>query len=396
MNEQTSQRMPKETVEEVLRSLPDTATWDEITAAVMMRWRHEQAGDVIRTNEPAVSPPATKAQGEVETANLKTADVEKKARQHRIGGVTLIATGLLGSVLSRLLTKGAFDQDVKIIGMVVLLICLLLIKKGVTYYNRGRRYAKLLYQSSAPHDKRAPVLYLRSFSADAHAAATTSIGSSRSIPSVITEEEQIAQVMDEIGPFTAIGRPGEPLPELGAKRLYIANGDWQETIRHLLPEARLVLLRVGTSGGLTWEFEQVVRTVDPKRIVLLVPFDYGGYQSFRRTVEKLFPHGLPALSGRTRYIFNSLRRYWFRNLGLKGIVYFDPDWHSHYVELKVPLLRARVWKPMVSMLKLGLRGVFANLRIHWEPPPIRWFMVFVVLVLAPIIVISTLLSIIYR
>ena len=47
---------------------------------------------------------------------------------------------------------------------------------------------------------------------------------------IITEEEQLAKVVAEIGSFIAIGRPGENLPTLGAIRLYTGDADWQESV----------------------------------------------------------------------------------------------------------------------------------------------------------------------
>jgi hypothetical protein len=50
----------------------------------------------------------------------------------------------------------------------------------------------------------------------------------------LTEEEQLAMVMNEIGPFIAIGRPGEQWPELGAARMYVGDDEWQATINNLI------------------------------------------------------------------------------------------------------------------------------------------------------------------
>lgn len=48
--------------------------------------------------------------------------------------------------------------------------------------------------------------------------------------SFVTEEEELAAVMNEIGPFVAIGCPGEELPELGAYRIYVQREDWREEV----------------------------------------------------------------------------------------------------------------------------------------------------------------------
>ena len=97
-------------------------------------------------------------------------------------------------------------------------------------------------------DDRSSVLYLRSFQDDRAMAESPVIGA----PVLSTGEEQLASVMNEIGPFTAVGKPGEPLPELGARRLYFKNEEWQEKVRDLMAQARLVVLRAAeskASGG---------------------------------------------------------------------------------------------------------------------------------------------------
>jgi hypothetical protein len=53
-----------------------------------------------------------------------------------------------------------------------------------------------------------------------------------------------------------IGRPGEPLPELGAARLHIADDRWQAEVLSLMDRAALVVLRIDRSRGVVWEIDQ--------------------------------------------------------------------------------------------------------------------------------------------
>ena len=57
-----------------------------------------------------------------------------------------------------------------------------------------------------------------------------------------TEEEQLAEAMKDVGPFVAIGRPGEALPELGAGRPYASHAEWQDQVGQLISKAQLVVL----------------------------------------------------------------------------------------------------------------------------------------------------------
>ena len=140
---------------------------------------------------------------------------------------------------------------------------------------RAKRQAAPNARTLLARDRRPPVVYLRSFTAD----RTTAKGVTFS--SWFTEEEQLVRVMRDVGPLVAIGEPGELLPSLGAARLYVGTDDWQQVVHDLLARARLVMLRIGQSPGLYWEFENVVRRARPEQIVLLVPQDERVYEEFR-------------------------------------------------------------------------------------------------------------------
>ena len=56
--------------------------------------------------------------------------------------------------------------------------------------------------------EQAPVLYLRSFEDDQRASR---------LKGRLTEEEHLASVLSQIGPFVAVGRPGEALPTVGSQ-----------------------------------------------------------------------------------------------------------------------------------------------------------------------------------
>ncbi|MGW2599921.1 transferase [Streptomyces klenkii] len=116
-------------------------------------------------------------------------------------------------------------------------------------------------------DGRRPVLYLRSF-ADDHTAAQVDDGPNLNIHS---REEQLAGVLGAFGPVIAVGKPGEPLPRLGAARFYLPLDDWQPVILRLMELSQLIVLSVGLGEGLWWELEQAVSSHPAHKVVLLVP-----------------------------------------------------------------------------------------------------------------------------
>jgi hypothetical protein len=77
--------------------------------------------------------------------------------------------------------------------------------------------------------------------------------------------------MRQIGPFLAVGKPGERLAPLGAARLYVHDDEWQQTVVSLVEKAAAVVLQPEMSRGAVWEVELVGQKVDPRRLLLLVP-----------------------------------------------------------------------------------------------------------------------------
>lgn len=119
-------------------------------------------------------------------------------------------------------------------------------------------------------DKRAPVLYLRSFADDGHVipldpqkAVYESVGFRG--PFAITKkletfEEYLTRVFKKLGPVIALSTPNQGLPPAGAARILALgpDNDWQERVKQLIDGSTAVLLIAGGSEGLMWELRQTV------------------------------------------------------------------------------------------------------------------------------------------
>lgn len=203
---------------------------------------------------------------------------------------------------------------------------------------------------------RPPVVYLRSFDDDERGAR---------IKGELTEEEHLGKVLSQLGPFTAVGRPGEPLPAMGAARVYLGDDEWQAAVEKLMERARLVVIRTGRTNGLEWEVERAARLLTPERLVLLVD-NAAELRGLLAQIRRARPH--------------NDRRLWmgWRSIGsVRGFVAFDAEWRA------VPL-RAR--GPGVYFFRTDeggigrtakrfartLRPVFATLGTKWEGPPLNW------------------------
>ncbi len=205
-------------------------------------------------------------------------DLRRDVRARRGAAVKLLgANVLLPAVAFALLQDdaafGAWLDDASIAAPLAAL-ALGLVVWGVGTLRRGWRHEALSADEAMRLDARAPVLYLRSFRDDGQAllAASGRWDPSRLLGrfSVISAEQELTYVLRRVGPVIAIGRPGEPLPELGAARLYVDHEHWQRTVRHLLQRAALVVVRVGASAGVQWEVENTLATVPRRRVVFVL------------------------------------------------------------------------------------------------------------------------------
>jgi hypothetical protein len=249
-------------------------------------------------------------------------------------------------------------------------------------YRRGLRIDSITAEALIQQDGRSPVLYLRSFGDDG-SGALESAGVWNSWRG--DEEEQIAVAMNEIGPFIAIGKPGEALPELGAGRTYQRDEDWQDWVKRMMGSAELVVFRAGHTEGFWWEVSQAVLGVKPERILFLLPFGAAKYSEFRLRAEQYLPCKLPDHPHKPRSI-------WTRPLSgvepednnLQAVLYFDGSWNAQIDAIKVPFYLKKAspaggsWVPMYAyvapppvtfLVKRALVPVLDQLGLAWKRPP---------------------------
>lgn len=242
----------------------------------------------------------------------------------------------------------------------------------------GRKQRAAMTAMAAASDPRPPVLYLRSFSDDEVLAEANIV---EGFIQLTTEEEQYAKVFNRIGPFMAIGDPREDLPELGATRLYVGDGDWKRKVGELLASARLVVLRLSATKGLLWELQTVIAQYDPNRLLLLVPGKRELYDLIASEANRWLPKPLPPLPKAKTSIGT-----------LQGIVRFRADWTPEFLPLRVSYLRTSLRAPLTPLLRLTLRPVFQQLRLPWSKPPLGVFSVIMVMVMLAALLIFAMLA----
>lgn len=206
---------------------------------------------------------------------------------------------------------------------------------GRYIYHIGKRMAAPEADVVIQQDQRNPVLYLRSFIDDDVAARV--VKGSTLVPgestvstfsltfSVTTEEEIIAKELERIGPCIAVGRRNERLPPLGMARMYFDGEHWQDGVRELMQRAELVIMRAGITEGFLVELRMAVKFVNPKKVIIILPYEMGSYQGisqmsegyikFREVANSILPKPLPMFSGEG-----------MPGTSLSGIVSFQADW----------------------------------------------------------------------
>lgn len=195
-------------------------------------------------------------------------------------------------------------------------------------------------------DGRQPVLYLRSFADDDIAAQ---VDDSASFISLHSREEQFTAALAAVGPVITVGRPGEPLPRLGAARFYLPLDDWQPTVLRLMALSQLCVLRLGLGEGLWWEVQQVRATQAAGRVVLLVP---GGLPEVAQRLDEYLPSPsrLTEVAGDDPWT--------------GAVITFAPDWtprvHPVGTSSRAMLPRAALVRRAVRSVKAG----YATLMMH--------------------------------
>jgi hypothetical protein len=127
-------------------------------------------------------------------------------------------------------------------------------------------------------DPRPPVIYLRPFQEDDRRTYDAPVGhrqGGKTVPaatgSPATRERAIARQLGQIGPFIAVGKPGDSLAPLGAARIYVSDDEWRSVVTSLVNRAAAVILQPEATPGTLWELILVGRSIDLRRVLLLVP-----------------------------------------------------------------------------------------------------------------------------
>lgn len=127
------------------------------------------------------------------------------------------------------------------------------------------------FGEDASHDD---ILLLRSFKDDEMTirAIDTVIGRlTLLLGNRVRFEEYVANLLGGSQRLIAIGKPGEPLPALGAVRTYFSDDEWQNAIDATVRRAGAIIMVAAGTGGFEWELGLLKRTGNLQKTIILIP-----------------------------------------------------------------------------------------------------------------------------
>ena len=116
-------------------------------------------------------------------------------------------------------------------------------------------------------DRKKYSAYTNSFTA---AIASLSFGETLNI-GVTFEQYFRSAVAASVGPFVALGNPEDYIPPEGAFRLYAKDSDWKDRLDDLTKRASWILVEIGSSDALGWEFDHLRREGLQQKVFIITP-----------------------------------------------------------------------------------------------------------------------------
>jgi MFS family permease len=146
---------------------------------------------------------------------------------------------------------------------------------GAIVARRADARATALYQNVREWDVRAPIVFLRSFDQDDDRIAVTGGDAFARWPAGVGRSRTLDELLLEhgspYGPVIAIGDPRDPVPPLGAARVFVperGNG-WQDVVRGLVNASKCVVMCPNTGRGVQWELDLIAQNATRLNVIFL-------------------------------------------------------------------------------------------------------------------------------
>ncbi|MGE0531431.1 MAG: hypothetical protein AB7G40_03510 [Hyphomonadaceae bacterium] len=195
-------------------------------------------------------------------------------------GVAVLNVGLIMLLIlpTMFASMTEFDNPFALGGALLLMFGLLaanLLGAGNIIACRADARATALYQNVREWDARAPIVFLRSFNQDDRRLPVTGGDAFARWPAGISRSRTLDELLLEhgspYGPVIAIGDPRDPVPPLGAARVFVperGNG-WQDVVRGLVDASKCVVMCPNTGAGVQWELDLIASSAARVNVIFL-------------------------------------------------------------------------------------------------------------------------------
>ncbi|MCU0834683.1 MAG: hypothetical protein MUC77_09660 [Chromatiaceae bacterium] len=123
-----------------------------------------------------------------------------------------------------------------------------------------------------------------------------------------TEEEQLVEILKIIGPVVALDNPVRHEQFPGARRIASAHTEWQQKVQTLIANARAVVVVLADSPSVRWELQQVRARAQPEQLLLIVPSAKSiSYSQMKSALEQDLVIAMPVIDSRTSILKTLLR-----------------------------------------------------------------------------------------
>lgn len=193
--------------------------------------------------------------------------------------IALINVGLIAAPLSPFWLESVQAQWGETIvlyaagGILVALVVLII--AGWALDRFAERFATKMYQGVRDWDRRAPVVFLRTFDQDDNRLRIRALDPIARLPAGIgrsrTMDEMLLEHASPYGPIIAIGDPRDSKLPLGAARIFVPGQGqaWQEWVRGIVEPAKAIVMSPNDTEGVKWELALLAQGEFAQRVIYL-------------------------------------------------------------------------------------------------------------------------------
>ncbi len=196
----------------------------------------------------------------------------------------------------------------------VITLLLLLLAGLINLINWARRSNQRSIKYKALINEQKPFcLYLRSFADDGTGTIAPLNATWVDIKLDTFEKRLSNHLFGKL--LVAVGRPGENLPNLGAKKMYLEDSEWKQKVAALISKAAMVILKPSNTLGLQWELKHLIESGSMDKTVLFHTFNDFGDRKLKEYYYNEFANNMKNELGFEMEPFNPRDSY----------SYFDED-----------------------------------------------------------------------